>query len=217
MATDQKRSNPARMLLSGRSLVLASASPRRSSILRELELEFDVVPADIDETAKPNQTPKELALSLADQKAQAVALLRPDAVVIAADTVVALDDISIGKPADAEEAAAILTSLSGRKHHVHTGVAVRSGGSAQSGVETTEVMMRNLSVTEIDAYAKSGAPLDKAGAYGIQDTDFSPVSSHTGSYLNVVGLPVGLLAGLLLRMGEIHAETAERIRRSDAP
>lgn len=217
MASELKRSNPAQMLLSGRPLVLASASPRRSSILRDLELEFDVVPSDIDETANPNQSAKELALSLADEKARAVSVLRPDAVVIAADTVVALGEISVGKPVDAEEATTMLTSLSGRNHNVHTGVVVRSGGMAESGVETTEVLMRDLSGTDIAAYVKSGAPLDKAGAYGIQDAEFSPVSSYNGSYLNVVGLPVNLLAELLLRMGEIDAETAEKIRRSDAP
>ncbi|MDA0231973.1 MAG: Maf family protein [Chloroflexi bacterium] len=198
-------------------LVLASSSPRRASILRRLGLEFEVLPADVDETARPGQSPEDLALSLAESKAGAVARIRPGAAVVAADTVVALDGAALGKPVDCVEAMAMLRSLSGRSHLVHTGVAVRLGGVTRSGVETTEVRMRQLSDSEIDVYVRSGAALDKAGAYGIQDSEFSPVESFHGSYLNVVGLPAGLLADLLLATGEIESDSADLISGSDEP
>lgn len=197
--------------------MLASASPRRASILRQLGMEFEVLPADVDESPGPGQSPDDLALNLAVLKAIAVARVRTGAVIVAADTVVALEGISLGKPEDSAEAIAMLSTLSGRSHLVHTGVAVSSGGVTRSGVETTEVRMRNLPESEIAAYVRSGAAMDKAGAYGVQDREFSPVESLEGSYLNVVGLPVGLMANLLLSLGEIDPETADVISRSDAP
>lgn len=198
-----------------RPLVLASASPRRAAIMQSFGLEFTVAPADIDELAVPWQTPAELAQSLAESKALVVAGLCPDAVVVAADTVVELDGASLGKPERYADAVAMLTALSGRSHFVHTGIAARYGGTTQSGVETTEVKIRNLSHQEIEAYVNSGAPMDKAGAYGIQDAEFAPAESINGSYLNVVGLPPRLLTTLLLDAGAIDAVTAESIRRKD--
>lgn len=202
MASELRRLEPAaRSLSTVHSLILASGSPRRASILQRLGMEFEVLPSDVDEATMPGQRPDELALSLAESKALTVARLRPDAVVVAADTVVALDGVALGKPKDSVEAITMLKSLSGRSHKVHTGVAVQSGDVTRSGVETTEVRMRDLTDVEIEDFVRSGAAMDKAGAYGIQDREFSPVESFEGSYLNVVGLPVGLLANLLLAGG----------------
>lgn len=198
-------------------LLLASASPRRSAILRSLGLEFEVVPSDIDEEAVAVANPGQLAVKLAESKAETIGRLRPDSCVVAADTVVAFEEKSLGKPATEEEAAAMLRRLSGKSHEVHTGVSVRAGDRTQSGIETTHVQMRYLTPAEIEAYVCSGAAMDKAGAYGIQDTEFSPVESFTGSYLNVVGLPLGLLARLLLNVDQIDAETAAVIGRGDSP
>lgn len=217
MATELRRPEPARQVQTRRPLVLASSSPRRASILRQLGMEFEVLAADVDESPKQGQSPDNLALTLAEAKALAVAGIRANAAVVAADTVVALDGSSLGKPGNASEAVTMLSLLSGRSHLVHTGVAVRSGDMAVSGIETTVVRMRNLATSEIDDYVRSGAAMDKAGAYGIQDSEFSPVESIEGSYLNVVGLPVGLLAKLLLEAGEINSEAADTISGSDAP
>lgn len=180
-------------------------------------MRFEVLAADVDESPRPGQSPDNLALRLADSKALVVARVRTDAAVVAADTVVALDGASLGKPENGPGAVTMLSSLSGRSHLVHTGVAVRFGDVTVSGIETTVVRMRNLATSEIDDYVRSGAAMDKAGAYGIQDSEFSPVESIEGSYLNVVGLPVDLLATLLLEAGEINAEAADMIRGSDAP
>jgi septum formation protein len=218
MATELRWSQPGRQmrrLSTVNPVVLASASPRRASILRGLGIEFEVLPADIDEAVMPGQPADELARSLAESKALAGAGFRTDAVIVAADTVVAFGGVPLGKPKDSAEAVAMLSSLSGRSHLVHTGVAVRSGGVTRSGIETTEVHMRNLTGSEIENYVRSGVAMDKAGAYGIQD-ELSPIESYKGSYLNVVGLPVGLLANLLFSAAEIDVETRGSIARSDA-
>ncbi len=216
MATYLSRQENAESLRTASPLVLASASPRRSEILRELGFEFGVVPANIDEDSLRGLAPDRLAGTLASKKAGSVSAVRPGSCVIAADTVVELDGISLGKPSDAAEAASMLDRLSGRTHLVHTGIAVRNGHLSLEGAETTEVKMRRLATAEVDAYARSGAAMDKAGAYGIQDEEFSPVESYSGSYLNVVGLPVGLFARLLLDAGEIDGSTAAELGRRDS-
>ncbi len=197
-------------------LVLASASPRRATILRDLGLEFEMIPADIDEESLSGLDPEPLAKRLAELKAEAVAGLGENHCVIAADTVVAFNGRSLGKPNSASHAVEMLRALSGQTHQVHTGVAVRSSDEIVSVVETTQVTMRKLTATEIEKYVQSGAAMDKAGAYGIQDAAFSPVESYRGSYLNVVGLPLRPLADLLLQTGSIDEPTASHLRRSDA-
>ena len=202
-------------LRSRHQLVLASASPRRATILRDLGLEFEVIPSDIDEESLSELDPEMLARQLAELKADAVAGLAENRSVIAADTVVAFNGRSLGKPASTSDAVEMLRALSGQTHQVHTGVAVGWGDEIVSIVDTTAVTMRKLATAEIEEYVRSGAAMDKAGAYGIQDAEFSPVESYEGSYTNVVGLPVGALADLLLRIGEVDEATATRIRGSD--
>lgn len=216
MATNLSRPEREIAVTTASSLVLASASPRRAEILRLLGFEFDVIPADIDEESVHGLEPSKLAVALAEEKALAVSALRPDSCVIAADTVVEIDGVSLGKPASPGDAIAMLQKLSGRTHEVHTGIAVRVNDRTFSVTETSEVTMRELGTPEIKQYVESGAAMDKAGAYGIQDSGLSPVESHSGSYLNIVGLPVHPFAQLLLVANEIDVETSSVISTRDA-
>lgn len=216
MATNLSRPENAESLSTSSPLVLASASPRRSEIMRQLGFEFEVLPADIDEESLHGLEPVRLAVALANHKADAVSALRPGACVVAADTVVEFAGVSVGKPSSAGEAVSMLQSMSGKTHQVHTGIAVKVKSAVANGVETTEVKMRDLAPAEVEAYVRSGAAMDKAGAYGIQDAAFSPVESHSGSYLNVVGPPAALLARLLLEMGEIDSSVASVLGRRDS-
>ncbi len=184
-------------------LVLASASPRRRELLATLGLVFEVRPSDLDETPRPGEAPEALAIRLALAKARAVA--RAGELVLGADTVVALGDEPLGKPADAAEARAMLTRLSGRSHQVWTGVAlVETGPGRQrtaAGAARTEVDFRPLDAAEIDAYVASGEPLDRAGAYAIQGGAAGFAERLEGSWSNVVGLPLETLPGLFARLG----------------
>lgn len=169
-------------------LVLASASPRRKHLLAHLGLTFDVVPTDADETW-PDLEPGPAAEDVALRKAQAVD--RPEALVLAADTVVVLDGEILGKPADSDEAAATLRRLSGRTHTVVTGIALAYDGRTHTAHEQTRVTFADLSDAEIAAYVATGSSLDKAGSYGIQDEGGAfLVSGVQGDYFNVIGLPL---------------------------
>ena len=141
----------------------------------------------------------DLAVALAEAKARAVASDMPDATVIGADTVVSKNRVLYAKPEDAEDARRMLRELSGRSHTVITGVAIVANGQVVSGHQSTIVNMRDYDADEIAAYVESGSPLDKAGAYGIQDTSFIPATSIAGCYLNVVGLPMCLISKLMVR------------------
>jgi septum formation protein len=183
-------------------LVLASASPRRRELLRRICREFDVVPSEIEETLPGGPTPETIG-GLALRKARAVAPRASGAVVLAADTVVVLDGTALGKPAGLEEARDMLRRLRGREHEVVTGVAVvdtRTGREAVRSV-VSQVCMAAYSDAILDAYVASGAPLDKAGAYAIQDLGGALVERLTGSYTNVVGLPVEETRRLLADFG----------------
>lgn len=187
-------------------LVLASSSPRRQAFLRELGLSFAVLPADMDETPLPNEAPSALARRLASSKAQAVAALLPageKAVIIAADTVVALGEMQLGKPEDKADASRMLLLLRDRDHEVHSAVSVleKATGQAETVVNTTIVWMRNYSDTEIAVYVESGDPLDKAGAYAIQHPTFDPAQTISGCLSGVMGLPLGVLRDLLAQIG----------------
>ena len=179
-------------------MILASASPRRLELLAACGLDIEVRPADIDEQRLPDEHPRDLVRRLAEGKAQAAydALDVPlDDVLVAADTIVWDDNGDVlGKPADAADAAHMLELLSGKTHHVSTGVCVMvpdaEGPRRASFVETTDVSFCTLSEDEIGAYVASGEPMDKAGAYGIQGLGRMLVSGINGDYLNVVGLPV---------------------------
>jgi MAF protein len=171
-------------------LVLASSSPRRQQLLRHLFSNFEIRPVHIDESPLPMESPRETALRLARLKAELATPLENE-VVVAADTVVAIDSMILGKPSTPEEAGEMLRLLRGKQHTVYTGVAaiVDARSPWLSAIETV-VAMRVYSDAEIEAYVASGSPMDKAGAYGVQDTDFSPVAKYMGCYLNVVGLPL---------------------------
>ena len=187
-------------------LILASASSRRSELLRSLGIRFRTVPPDVDEAARPGEAPEEHALRLAETKARTVAAHRPldrDAVVLGADTVVALDGIVLGKPSDEADARRMLRLLAGRTHEVFTGVSVcRTGDGRRAGsVERTVVRFRPLDETILSWYVSTGECADKAGAYSIQGQGVLLTDGIQGSWSNVVGLPLEALPSLLARVG----------------
>lgn len=171
-------------------LVLASGSPRRKELLETAGLEFAVIVADVEEIIPENAAPQEVVKSLALQKAQAVAKYNPDKTVIGADTVVVCNGKILGKPKNEEDAFNMLRALSGRRHSVCTGVALINADKTINFCETTEVEFHPLTDEEIRAYIKTGEPMDKAGAYGIQGKGCVLVKKIDGDYFNVVGLPV---------------------------
>lgn len=171
-------------------LRLASASPRRRRLLPLLGYPVEGVATDVDEQPRPGERPGDLALRLAAEKAAAAGPPGPGEVVVGSDTDVALDGRVLGKPANAEAARRMLRALRGRSHGVMSGVALVAPGGSYATTIATTVHMRDYSDHAIDAYVASGRPLDKAGAYAIQDQDFGPVERIDGCYLNVVGLPL---------------------------
>jgi septum formation protein len=183
-------------------LVLASSSPRRADLLQAAGLDFLVVRGDVDETPLPDESPEMHVRRLALAKAGRVAPgVGPHAVVLGADTVVTIDGLILGKPADAAEAAAMLRRLSGRTHEVLTGVALLADEKAVVEVAHTLVHVSDLSEDDLAWYIESGEPFDKAGAYGIQGLASRFVDRIEGSYSNVVGLPVSLVVSLLRPYG----------------
>ena len=174
-------------------VVLASQSPRRQELLKLIFSDFKVCPADVDESLPDSINTDFAAEYLAVKKAQVVAKDHGDCLVIGADTVVLCDDKILGKPENEGDAAAMLRSLSGRRHRVITGCALFLGGRHLSFSECTEVEFLPLSDTEIEQYVSSGEPMDKAGAYGIQGGASLFVKGIDGDYFNVVGLPVAAL------------------------
>ena len=184
-------------------LVLASASPRRSALLADLELAFTVRPPHTDESALPFERPPDLVARLAREKAQA--RVDPGELVLAADTIVVIDNEILGKPADEADARAMLTRLAGRDHEVYTGVALADGTERKlrlvSRVERTQVRIRAMSSAEIAAYVAGGEPMDKAGAYAIQGWGAIYVEAITGNYTNVVGLPIPAIEACFRELG----------------
>ena len=189
-----------------RQLILASGSPRRQQFLRELGLAFRVVVADIDETPQPDEAPIPLAQRLAEAKAQAVAARLPtgkDALIIAADTVVAQGNELLGKPVDGADATRMLRTLRNGPHHVHSSISLLDtrSGRLLTRVNSTLVQMRDYSEREIADYVASGDPLDKAGGYAIQHPTFAPVRALAGCISGVIGLPLADLRELLASVG----------------
>lgn len=182
-------------------LVLASQSPRRRELLTLVGLAHEVRPADVDETPHADEQPVPHAERLARAKAETLAVRERDAVVVAADTIVVIDDLILGKPADVAEARAMLRRLAGRTHTVFTAVAVARDGRTVSGVEEVRVTFRALDDAEIAAYVATGEPMDKAGAYGIQGFGATIVERIEGDYFAVMGLPLVRLVGLLADVG----------------
>ncbi len=184
------------------SIVLASASPRRKKLLQQLGFELKIDPSSVEEVFDESLEPSLMACNLAAQKAEEVARRHPSEIVLGADTIVVLDGLMLSKPMDEEDAKGMLRLLSGRSHHVWTGVSLvrQSTDTHISFAECTEVQFAALSDHEIDAYVATGSPLDKAGAYGIQD-DWGAVfiSGISGDYYNVVGLPLHAMYRNLLK------------------
>ena len=183
-------------------IILASKSPRRAELMQQIGLPFTICPADADESVAPELSPAEAVAEISKRKALAVLKMRDAGdVIVACDTVVALDHRIFGKPHTAEEAEAMLHLLSGRTHSVFSGLTVCCGTTMTSAVECTDVTFRTLSDAEITAYVKSGEPMDKAGAYGIQGLGAVLVERIAGDYFNVVGLPLCRLAQMLRPFG----------------
>jgi septum formation protein len=180
-------------------IILASNSPRRRELLRQIGLSFSTDPSDVDEQVRAGESPESYAVRVALDKARTAAARVGNGIVIAADTIVVLDDHILGKPADRLDAERMLSLLSGRMHVVITGLAVTDAadGKTVTGISLTRVWFRDLSQHEIASYVKSGEPLDKAGAYGIQGKGALLVKRIEGCYFNVVGLPLSLLGELL--------------------
>ncbi len=171
------------------NLVLASASPRRRELLGSLGVDFNVLVPEVDETPREGERPRDFAERLACEKASAVQV-EPDTTVIAADTIVVLNNCILGKPENKTHAFEMLSSLSGNAHEVITAVSVRGRGRTETFSVSTEVLFRSLQPEEIEAYIASGCPMDKAGAYAIQGGAAHMVRAIHGSYTNVVGLPL---------------------------
>ena len=185
------------------AIILASQSPRRRQLLEQMGFtDFLIRPAQGEELADPNLDPGGLVEALSRQKALEIsASADPEDLIIAADTVVAVDGAVLGKPRDPADAARMLSLLSGRAHTVYTGVTVRRGTFSRTAHEATQVRFRPLTQSEISAYIATGEPMDKAGAYGIQGRGCVLVEGIDGNYHNVVGLPTCLLAGMLRQVG----------------
>ena len=183
-------------------LVLASQSPRRELLLKMLGLRFDIVPADVDETYRRGETAKAHAERLAREKARTVSERREDALVIGSDTVVVLERKVLGKPRDTDEAIDTLMRLQGRTHRVETGIAIATPDQLLlSAVETVRVLFRPFDRALAEEYVRTGEPMDKAGAYGIQGFGAALVERIEGDYFAVMGLPIARMLGLLRAAG----------------
>lgn len=185
-------------------IILASQSPRRRQLLGQIGLtDFDILVPDADESYDPSLTPQEIVSAISRKKAAAARDLSGDrdAVIIAADTMVFLDGLRLGKPHSQEEAFSMLSALSGREHLVCTGVTVFRGDQLITRPETTAVRFASLSQEDIRRYIATGEPMDKAGAYGIQGLAALFVTDIAGDYYNVMGLPLHLLGDMLREIG----------------
>jgi septum formation protein len=188
-------------------IILASTSPRRAEILRAAGIVFEVRAADIDEAALPGETAHDMVARLAEGKARAVAAQIDsgidDCLIVGADTTVELGGEIFGKPGDSAHAREMLARLSGRTHHVLTGIFVLRlpGGATRAAVETSAVTFAPLSDTEMEAYVASGEPLGKAGAYAIQGIAGRFIPNIEGCYFNIVGLPLARLYLFLRELG----------------
>ncbi|MEY3586347.1 MAG: hypothetical protein RLZZ243_1411 [Bacteroidota bacterium] len=173
------------------NIVLGSASPRRSELLRQMGFEFRIAIADCLENFNDADSPENIVISIAQQKAEALQMdIQPNELLICADTIVYLEDEVIGKPVDEQDAIRLLHQLSGKKHDVYTGVVLSYKGISRSFSVQTAVHFRTLTSNEIAHYVTNYQPLDKAGSYGIQDwIGFIGVEKIEGSYTNVMGLP----------------------------
>jgi septum formation protein len=189
----------------GNRLILASKSPRRYELLKQVGLDFDVIPTRIEESSVKEEPPKKHVLRLAEAKALDVGSQYPDRWVIAADTIVYIDHSIFGKPKDRKEVMEMLRRLSGKEHRVLTGFSVQHLQKGKEGCEAvqTAVKMKKLSAVEMEWYIQTGEPFDKAGGYAIQGKGSFMIESIRGSYTNVVGLPLCELIQMLNRLGAL--------------
>ena len=171
-------------------IILASQSPRRKELMSQIAKDFTIIISNIDESTSLNLPPLVAVKDIAYRKGVAVAKDHPNDIVISADTIVVIDNQIIGKPQNKEDAKRILKLLSNKTHHVYTAYAIISPDKVIRDVVDTEVVFNELDDELIDRYIASGSPMDKAGAYGIQDKEFNLVKSIIGSYTNVMGFPV---------------------------
>jgi septum formation protein len=188
------------------SFILASKSPRRYELLKQLGFSFDVVPSTVSEEVLGKEPPREHVSRLAEAKALDVGGRYPDRWVIAADTIVYIEGSILGKPKDEAEAIGMLSRLSGQEHRVWSGIFVchLGRGKKERGVAETAVKMKSLTPAEMKWYVRTGEPLDKAGAYAIQGIGAFMIESIRGSYTNVVGLPMCELIEILERVGALE-------------
>jgi len=184
-------------------IILASASPRRAELLRQIRVEFELLPSQVEERPHPDEAPADYIIRIARAKVIAVARQREAGLVIGADTVVVLDGHLIGKPEDEADARRLLRRLAGRWHAVMTGVALIDLETRRevADYDKTLVKFAQLTDTEIEWYANTGEPMDKAGAYGIQGLGGLFIDEIAGNYYNVVGLPIPLVYRLARRLG----------------
>ena len=185
-------------------IILASQSPRRRQLLGQIGVEyFEILVPEADESYDPALPPEEIVASICRKKAKAAGALAddPGALIIAADTMVFLGDLRLGKPRDQVDAYTMLSALSGRTHQVCTGVSVCRGERMETRTETTAVTFRELTQDEIWGYIRTGDPMDKAGAYGVQGRAALFVTGIQGDYFNVMGLPLCLLGRMLEEFG----------------
>ena len=180
-------------------VILASQSPRRIELLKTVIKNFRIVPSKIDEVCDIDLSPEENAVLLGREKATWVAKHHPHNLVIGADTMVVLENKIVGKPTDAENARQILRQLSGQEHKVITGVAVVHS-KIFSAASISHVRIKTLTPNEINSYVESSEPMDKAGAYAIQGEGSFLIESYSGSYSNIIGLPMDLLKDLLQKL-----------------
>ena len=193
-----------------KSVVLASASPRRTALLKQMNIAHTIHPADIDESPRPNETPQALVERLAAEKAQTVKTelealrsMTADTVILASDTLIAFDGQSVGKPIDKADSKRILSMLAGKQHEVLTAISALSNSRQQTQVITTSVTFAALTDEQIDAYWDTGEPADKAGSYAIQGIGGEFVVSINGSASAVIGLPLYETRQLLNAFGVV--------------
>jgi len=187
-------------------LILASESPRRYSLLKQVGLDFDVIPSQINEDIIFAENPEQYVIRIANKKALEVGSRYPENWVIAADTIVYIDNSILGKPKDTKEAKEMLLRLSGRQHSVFTGISIcnlRKGKTNSMAVKTF-VKMKNISPSEIEWYVNTEEPYDKAGGYAVQGIGSILIESIYGSYTNVIGLPLCELFQMLMQLGAIE-------------
>jgi septum formation protein len=198
-------------------LILASASPRRKTILEKLKIPFTILPADIDESTRDGETPSQYVERLSIEKAQKISKQFPDAFVIGSDLTCDFDGKAIGKAIDNDDAKSMLTSFSNRSHFGRCGWAILKGSIVlASGVASTTVTFKKITQKQISEYIDSGRTEGLAGAYGIQDIGKSFLDDFCGSYYDILGLPIYLIAEFLISYGfEIDIDVLSKIREEE--